>query len=138
MSFPAKTVATGEIERIKVSSSAGQEPAGMSVVIIKSTVPFIISLTPGVYEVFGFIAEEKVPSPEVVQLIEEALPLNEALIMLRRSPSHIVVSLPALTNAAGSIVSKKLSTAAEQKAEGAFVVAVMVAEPFAISPAPGV
>ena len=53
--------------------------------------------------VFGFIAEEKVPSPEVVQVIEEALPLNEALTMLRRS-LHIVVSFPASTNAAGSTV----------------------------------
>ena len=88
--------------------------------------------------VFGFIVEEKAPSPEVVQVIEEALPLNEALTILRRSPSHIVVSFPASTNAAGSMVNKKLSTAAEQNAEGAFVEQVMVAEPFAISTAPGV
>ena len=103
MSFPAKTVATGEIVRIKVSSSAGQEPAGMSVVMIKSTIPFRISLTSRSINGIWVYRRRKSSIAEVVQVIEEALPLNEALTMLRRSPSHIVVSFPASTNAAGSI-----------------------------------
>ena len=81
------------------------------------------------------------PSPMLVLLFTQlktlpAVPVKEMTLEL--APAHKAWSKCGSSIGKGLMVNKKLSTAAEQNAEGAFVEQVMVAEPFAISTAPGV
>ena len=82
-----------------------------------------------------------VPRPMFVLLFTQLKILPEVPVKemaLELVPAHSIWSNVGSSIGKGLIVSKKLSTAAEQKAEGAFVEQVIVAEPFAISTAPGV
>ena len=57
-----------------LSCTAGQDPAGSSVVMVKVMLPAVLSALPGVYVAPGSAALSKVPSPPEVQVMLEALP----------------------------------------------------------------
>ena len=72
---PALTVAAGFMVSTMDETTAGQGPAGSLVVMVNVTVPLEISVAPGVYTaVFTKALLLKLPSPEVVQAEDVALP----------------------------------------------------------------
>ena len=73
-SIPALTVAAGFIVSTIASDTAEQGPAGLSVVMVKVTVPTVISVAEGVYVAVKEVASLKVPVPDVVHVEEVALP----------------------------------------------------------------
>ena len=123
--------------RTIASFTAGQIPAGSLVVSLNVTDPEVISAAEGVYVAVSDAELLKVPVPEVVQVEEVALPprVPDNAYML---PEQIVASTPALTVAAGLIVSIIASFTAGQMPAGSFVVNVNVTAPKVMSAADGV
>ena len=71
---PALTVAAAFMVSTMDETAAGHGPAGSLVVMVNVTVPLEISVAPGVYTGFTTAVLLNVPSPEVVQVEEVALP----------------------------------------------------------------
>ena len=73
-STPALAVAVGLMVSTITSVAAGQGPAGSLVVMVKDTVPEVMSAAEGVYTAFTSVALLNVPVPDVVQVEAVALP----------------------------------------------------------------
>ena len=73
-SVPAFTVAAGLMVSTIASLTAGQVPAGLSVVMVNVTAPAVISAPDGVYVAFIKVASSKVPVPDVDHVEDVALP----------------------------------------------------------------
>ena len=101
--LPAFTVAAGLIVKIITSLTAGQVPAGSSVVMVNVMVPAVMSAADGVYIGVSDEVLLKVPVPEVNQVEEVALPprVPESVCVV---PEQMVASFPALTVAEGLMV----------------------------------
>lgn len=100
--------------------TAGQLPAGSSVVIVNTTEPAFTSAAEGVYVAFTLAVSLNVPVPLLVQSMVEALP--PAIPASERMPCSQIVSLrPADTVAAWLIVIVVVATAGAQPPAEAIV-----------------
>ena len=136
-SNPELTVAMGLIVKTIASMAAVQGPEGSSVVIVKVTVPAVISAADGVYTGVKELVLLNMPLPEVVHVKEVALPppTPDSNWVL---PEQIVKSIPALTVAEGGIVRIIASLTAVQTPTGSSVVIVKVTTPAVMSAADAV
>ena len=120
-----------------LSETGPQGPAGSLVVRVSVTVPAVLSAAEGLYtalRVLAFGAYVPVP-PDQAALTAEP-PMLPARVAEARA--HIDWSGPALTVAAGNIVTVIASLAAGQGPAGSLVVSVRVTAPAVISAALGV
>jgi uncharacterized protein with FMN-binding domain len=137
VSDPAATVAAGLIVNIIVSLTAEQGPEGSFDVMIKVTDPAEMSLAEGVYVEFSNEASSNVPLPLLVQLADTEPPAIDPDKIIEL-PSQIVVSIPALTSAAGLMVNIIESVAIEHGPVGSLVIKDKTTLPLRISAAEGV
>jgi hypothetical protein len=133
-SLPALTVATGLMVNVRASLTAPHTVGGLFVVSVSVTLPADLSAPLGVYVVLRADVLAKVPVPEDDQVDDVADPPLVPVIDAT-SPAQMVWSAPALTVAAGLIVTVIASLTALQGPFGLFVVSVRTTLPANLSPA---
>jgi hypothetical protein len=124
---------TGRTVTVIVLETAGQMPAGSSVVSVSTTVPLAIA---GVYVAFRSVASLKVPLGALHEAEVAPPPMVPAIEMLPFAQT--LWSGPALTVASGLIVRTNDADAEGHGPAGSFVVSVSVTAPAVLSPADGV